>query len=183
MLKLYVPGREFFDEKSSRFISSPPAELVLEHSLLSVSNWESKWKKVFLDKSVPKTQEESIDYIRCMTLNKNVNPEVYSNIDRSTMQRINDYIEDNRTASWFSKKSSSSGGRSSEAITSELIYYWMIAHNIPFECQKWHLSRLLTLIRICNLKAEKPKKMPAHEAAVQRSMLNAKRRASMRSRG
>lgn len=182
MLEIEIPGQEYFDERTSSFIVNRPAKIQLEHSLLSVSNWEAKWKKPFLDEKRQATYEESVDYIRCMTLTKNVDPSVYYRIPADVMDKVDDYISDKRTATWFSQDKKASG-KSGEKVTSELIYYWMISHNIPFECQKWHLNRLLTLIRVCNIKSSPPKKMSKREAAAQRKSLNAQRRANMRSRG
>lgn len=183
MLRIEIPGQEFFNEKTERFISTPPVVLELEHSLISISKWESKWKKAFLKKDAKRTYEESADYVRCMTLNKGVPDTVYNFIPMDIMSKIDKYINDRCTATWFREIPGGNGPRSNETITSELIYYWMIAHGIPFECQKWHINRLLTLIRICNAKAGKPKKMPKREAALERMEMNARRRASMNSRG
>lgn len=183
MLRVEIPGQEYFDEKNEIFIDTPSVVLDLEHSLLSISKWEAKWKKPFLSKKTEKTYEESIDYIRCMTINRSVPNEAYLHIPKKIMQRIDVYINDSNTATWFSNQQQGNGRMTSEAITSELIYYWMIAHGIPFECQKWHINRLLTLIRICNIKSGKPKKMSARDAAAQRKSLNAQRRAAMHSRG
>lgn len=183
MLRIIVPGREFYDEKKNEFVQTKPVTLQLEHSLVSISKWESKWHKPFLTvdaKSDSKTQEESFDYIRCMTINQDVDPMVYKAITRDQMKRINDYINDPMTATWFNEKDQK---KSREIMTSELIYYSMTALNIPFECQKWHLNRLLTLIRVCSIKSQPPKKMSKRAAAEQRHSLNAARRARMGSRG
>ena len=154
----------------------------LEHSLLSISKWESKWCKAFLESREEKTYEEVIDYIKCMTLNKNVSDDVYRCLTQENITAINDYIAAPMTATYFSNNER--GKRNSEQVTSELIYYWMIALQIPFDpCQKWHINRLLTLIRVCNVKNQPPKKMSKRSTASQYAKLNAARRQQMNSRG
>lgn len=184
MLTLTVPGREFWNEDEECFVSTKSKTITLEHSLISLSKWESKWKKPFL--STQKTVEESIDYIRCMTITQSVHPEVYLGITPSLMNTVNEYIADPMTATWFSKEQEarmSRGPKSGEVVTSELIYYWMVSFRIPAEYERWHLNRLLTLIKICNLKQEKPQKIPKGQLARSNSALNAARRARMGSRG
>lgn len=180
MLKVTIPQQELWDEGQEKFIKVKSTTLQLEHSLVSLSKWESKWHKPFLgngDKSV----EETVDYIRCMTLTQNVNPLVYSLIDQKTMERISDYIADSMTATWFSKADKSAPSR--EVITAEIVYYWMIMLNIPFECQKWHLNRLLTLIRVCNAKNAPSKKLSRKQIAKRNAALNAARRKNLNSKG
>ena len=152
----------------------------MEHSLVSISKWESKWHKPFLSNR-EKTFEETIDYIKCMTLTQNVRPEVYKCLSVDNIKRINAYIENPMTASFILDESK--GKRNSEQITSELIYYWMIALEIPFECQKWHLNRLLMLIRICNVKNQPPKKQSKKEITSQYAAINAARRKALNSKG
>lgn len=178
MLKIHVPAVEMFDSKTETFIKSKECDLQLEHSLVSLSKWESKWNKPFLSKE-QKTQEETIDYIRCMTITQNVNPTVYNALSAENIEAINRYISASMTATTFSKETKASR----EIITSELIYYWMISLNIPMECQKWHLNRLLTLIRVCDVKNTPPKKMSQKEIAGKYASLNAARRAQMHSKG
>ena len=180
MLHINVPGREFFNEKSQEFITIPGASLALEHSLVSISKWESKWHKPFLD-STEKTQEEVVDYIKCMTLTQNVNPDIYSILSTDNMSDINDYINDSMTATTFTESKTTSHKK--EVVTSELVYYWMIALQIPFECQKWHINRLLTLIRVCNIKNQPPKKMSKNDILSRNKSLNAARKAKLHSRG
>lgn len=184
MLEIEIPGRELFDEKKEEFIYTKDQTLKLEHSLISLSKWESKWEKAFLNYKESRTYEQSIDYIRCMTINSNVDPMVYYNIDRSTMKKINEYMKAPMTATWFSESQTEGTlKRNGEVITSELIYYWMISYNIPFECEKWHLNRLLTLIRVCHIKNASPKKMSKNEILKRNASLNAQRRARTKSKG
>lgn len=179
MLVITIGGVEFYDEERKKFITNPSVTLKLEHSLISISMWEAKWKKPFLNtshKQKPRTYEETLDYIRCMTINKNVDPTVYDRLTRFDLQKIEDYIGDKMTATWFPKQNGK-GSPNGEIITSELIYYWMIANNIPFECQTWHLNRLLTLIRVCEVKQAPAKKMSKRDIYAQNRALNAKRKA------
>ena len=180
MLQIVIPGQEFWDEQKQEFINTKEQVLQLEHSLISLSKWEAKWCKVFLSKQ-EKTQEETIDYIKCMTITPNVDPEVYNHLTRENIKEIEDYIAAPMTATYFS--SDNSGKSSREQVTSELIYYWMIALNIPFECQKWHLNRLLTLIKVCNIKNQPPKKMSKREIMSRNAALNAARRQQLNTKG
>ena len=132
MLEITIPAREFYDEASGSFFYTKERTLTMEHSLVSLSKWESKWNKAFLSKT-DKTTEETLDYFRCMTITRNVEP--------------------------------------------------MIALNIPFECQKWHLNRLITLIKVCNVKSQPPKKMSKGEIMRRNASLNAARRKSLHTRG
>lgn len=181
MLTITIPSTEFFDDKTQTFHEIKGQTLQLEHSLVSLARWESKWHKPFLSKE-QKTLEETIDYFRCMTITQNVNPMIYYAITNPIMKQINEYIEDPMTATWFNDAMGNSKPNR-EVVTAELIYYWMIALNIPMECQKWHLNRLLTLVRVCNIKNTPSKKMSAKEAAAQRRALNAERRGRFNSRG
>ena len=180
MLQITIPGIELWDESREIFTQTKEQTLQLEHSLVSLSKWESKWGKAFLSKQ-EKTYEETIDYIKCMTITQNVDPNVYNHLSKSIIDKITEYIEAPMTATYFSKEQS--GGNSREQVTSELIYYWMIALNIPFECQKWHLNRLLTLIRVCNIKNQPPKKMSKRAIMSRNAALNAARRKQLNTRG
>lgn len=179
MLKITIPAAEMFDERTQEFVTVKEQTIQLEHSLVSLSKWESKWRKPFLSKT-EKTTEETIDYIKCMTITQNVKPEVYNCLTSAIISQINDYIGSPMTATTFSKENGRPGR---EIITSELIYYWMIALNIPSEYQKWHLNRLLTLIRVCNIKNQPQKKMGRRELASRNSALNAARRKQLNTRG
>jgi len=179
MLKIVVSGIEQYDEVNDEFIKSKPQALQLEHSLVSLSKWESKWCKPFLLKD-KKTYEESIDYIRCMTLTQNVESEVYTRFSQENLNQVYNYIEAPMTATIISKQK---GSPNREIITAEIVYYWMITLNIPFECQKWHLNRLLTLINVCNIKNKPPEKMNGRQLMNRNSALNAARRKAANSKG
>ena len=167
-----VPER--WDEKTEKFIEPKIIKLQLEHSLITISKCESKWSKPFLTKK-EKTIEETIDYIKCMTLTQNVKSDVYDHITQSDFQMVLDYINSPMTATTFSQNQQTGGNR--EIVTSELIYYWMIALNIPIdECQKWHLNRLLTLIRVCEIKNNPGKKMSKKDIYKRQAAINAARR-------
>ncbi|MEG2624314.1 MAG: hypothetical protein RSC06_15600 [Clostridia bacterium] len=180
MLEIMTPEIEYYDEGADQFVRIPRQSLQLEHSLISVSRWESKWKKPFLGKDF-KTQEEVVDYIRCMTKTQHVGPLVYYAITPEQHDAIAAYLEDSATATTFSEKQNKRFN--SEIITSEIIYYWMISLQIPFECEKWNLNRLLTLIRVCNIKNAPQKKMSPKDIYCDNRALNAARRASMRTKG
>lgn len=180
MLPIEIPGGEFWDELKQEFVYTPNRMLELEHSLVSISKWESKWNKAFLSKR-EKTTEEIMDYIQCMTLTPNVPPEAYVGLTKKNVDQIRDYISAPMTATVISQSKQGGGGR--DTVTSELIYWWMITLNIPFECQYWHLNRLLTLIQVCNVKNAPPKKTGRRELASQYAAQNAARRKQLGSRG
>ena len=184
MLRITIPGDEQWDAAKEEFVQTRKDQtLQLEHSLVSISKWESKWGKPFLRKE-PMTDEEITDYVRCMTLTQNVDPEVYRYLTNENFEEVNQYINAPMTATWFSEEKNGNGkGNRGEQITSELIYYWMIALNIPSEYQKWHLNRLLTLIRVCNVKNQPPKKMSKKELLSRNRALNEARRQQLNTRG
>lgn len=179
MLKLTIPKSEFYNERTEEFIYLDEVELQLEHSLESISKWESKWNKPFLS-STDKTVEEIIDYIRCMTLTENVELDAYERLTERNIKEINSYIDAPMTATTFNE-TNNRGGR--DIITSEIIYYWMISFNIPFECQYWHLNRLLALIKVCNIKNNPPQKMSKQEVLARNKALNAQRRQNLNTKG
>jgi hypothetical protein len=180
MLTIVVPGVELFDDGSQEFVTRDDVTLELEHSLVSLSKWESKYEKPFLSND-DKTVEEVVGYVKAMTLTPEVPEEIFQKLSEENIKEINEYIDAKMTATWFHDVSGSPKSR--EIITSEIIYYWMIAFNIPFECERWHLNRLFTLIRVCNIKQEKPKKMSRGEAAAKQRELNAQRRAMYNTTG
>lgn len=169
-----------WNDELQEFIDVKECTLVLEHSLISVSKWESKWLKPFLSKDA-KTREETIDYIRCMTLTQNVDPMVYYSLSNDNINEINKYIESPMSATTI--KNDTGVRASREIVTSELIYYWMVAMEIPFECEKWHLNRLMNLIQICSIKNQPPKKMGRKALLSQNAALNAARRKRLGTKG
>ena len=179
MLFITVPSVEMFDDKTNRFYKTKSQDLRLEHSLVSISKWEAKWQKPFLSKD-DKTIEETLDYIRCMTLTQNVPPDVYTRLTESNIEEISKYINASMTATTFSNKNMKPNR---EIITSEVIYYWMLAFNIPFECQKWHLNRLVTLINICKIKNQPAKSMSKRDIMARNKALNAQRKAQLQTKG
>lgn len=184
MFKLVIPDWEGFDERSQTFVKAEGRTMMLEHSLLSLSKWESKWKKPFLDPKRAHTPEEDLDYIRCMTVGNVPDRIVYYTIPPHLIEQVNRYIEDPMTATKINRPQKP--GKSKfvkEVPTSELIYFWMISYGIPFECQKWHLNRLMTLIDVCAYKNEKPKKMSKQDLMKRNAALNASRRAQHHTHG
>jgi len=180
MLELKIPDVELFDEDKEEFITIKGATLQLEHSLISISKWESKWHKAFLGKQ-KKTTEEILDYVRCMTINGGIDPSIYKYLTNEQVNKVVSYIEEPMTATWFYDDGDSAGG--GETVTSELIYYWMITLNVPVEFQKWHLNRLLALIRVCNIKNNPNKKMNRAEIMNRNKLLNKQRRKELNTRG
>ena len=180
MLTIKIPAMEQWDELTETFVSTKEQTLQLEHSLVSISKWEAKWCKPFLDNLVEKTVEEEIDYIKCMTLTQNVDPNVYRNLSNDNLNEIHKYIESPMSATIIPKQNK---GGIREIITSEIIYYWMISLNIPFECQKWHINRLIKLIEVCNIKNQSPKKMSKRDIMSRNAAINAARRNKLNSKG
>lgn len=179
MLKIVVGGTEAFDEATSTFVKQGGTEIELEHSLVSLSKWESKFEKPFLGKT-EKTGEEILAYVEEMILGE-VPEGILSQLSEDNVAEINRYIEAKMTATWF--RETPGAPQSREVITAELIYYWMVEFKIPFECQYWHLNRLFTLIRVCNLKGAKPQKMSRAEVARRNRELNAQRKAQLGTKG
>ena len=180
MLQITIPSIEFYDETRKLFVSTKEQTLQLEHSLVSISKWESRWHKAFISNN-EKTSEETVDYVKCMTLTQNVDPMVYACLNQEHFRLINEYISDSKTATVVPEDKRGRVNR--DIITSELIYYWMIALNIPMECQKWHLNRLLTLIKVCNFKNQPDKKMSKRDVISRKRAINEARRKQLNSRG
>ena len=183
MLSITIPSSECWDPYKEEFIQIKETTLQMEHSLLSVAKWESKWHKAFLGIE-QKTDEELRDYFRCMTLTQNVDPALFRVIDVNTAKQIEQYIEDPMTGTTFNDHlKEGQSRRPKEIVTAELIYYWMITYQIPFECQRWHFNRLMMLIRVCDERNKPKKKMRKGDIARRNRSLNAARRARMGTKG
>ena len=180
MLNITVLGTEMFDEASQEFVTLGDFDLVLEHSLVSLSKWESIYEKPFLAEG-EKTTEEVVGYIKAMNLTPEVPEEIFYKLSEENISDVNTYIDAKMTATWFSD--APGAPKSREVITAEVIYYWMIAFQIPFECERWHLNRLFTLIRVCSIKQAKPEKMSRAEIAARNRELNTQRRAQWKTKG
>jgi hypothetical protein len=181
MLTITILGIELYNETLEEFVTTEDVVLELEHSLVSLSKWESEYEKPFLG-SEKKTTKEVYGYIKAMIMTPDVPDDVLKNISQDNLAQINKYIDAKMSATWFSEVPGAPKSR--EVITSELIYYWLTVFNIPFECENWHLNRLFTLIKICNVKnSAKPKKMSRNELAARNRELNAQRRAQLGSQG
>lgn len=187
MLIINTEKREFFDEVKQEFVDIPEYTLHMEHSLVSISKWESEYEKPFLNAKEKRSQEETLFYIKCMTFEQNIPDEVFSNLSIKNQKKINAYIEKKMTATWFKDpKEAEKSIRGNSVITSELIYYWMIELGIPVEFQKWHINHLLTLIKVCNEKHKEQSgdnKMTKQQVMARNKMLNAKRRAKYKTKG
>jgi hypothetical protein len=182
MLTIVVPGVEAFDEAQEKFVTVGDFTLELEHSLVSLSKWESEFEKPFLDEKHEKSSEEILGYIKAMTMTPNVPGELWSKLSSENVDSIHKYIDAKMTATTVYELQEAPKTKK-EIVTSEVIYYWMVVFNIPFECQYWHLNRLFTLIRVCSAKAEKPKKMSPAEIARRNRELNVQRRKKLGTRG
>lgn len=180
MLRVTIPSIELYDETTETFTTVDDVEIELEHSLVSLSKWESFFQKPFLS-TTEKSSIEILTYIRMMVLTPNVDPTVYLRLSQQNLDDIHTYIDSAQSATTFGDMPSAKGR--GEVITAELIYYWLIAFTIPFECQTWHLNRLFSLIRICNIKNSKPKKMSRQEMAMRNKELNAQRKAKFNTSG
>lgn len=188
MLKIIIPSSEWYDEEKEEFVTNKETTLLLEHSLISISKWESKWEKPFLDprpNTPPRTREETIDYVRCMCIQSNPPEDAFLSITNDNIKEINEYISSKMTATWFSEYGSKKSGPGNVSIiTSEIIYAWMVQYGIPAEYQKWHLNRLLMLIRVLNnLNSDNQPKMSKNEIMKRNAALNAARRKQLNSKG
>ena len=181
-ISIPLKGGEFYDYNNDEIVIIQPITLELEHSLISLSKWESKWKVPFMNETENQrlSREQSIDYFRFMSIKPVKDPRIFNVLTVSDEQEIFKYISDSMTATTF--KDIPQDGRpkrrkSKEIITSEIIYYWMVEFGIPFECEKWHLNRLLTLIRVCQDKQAMPQKMKKKDVLGMYAAQNAKARA------
>lgn len=180
MLRIVIEGEETYDEETNSFDSINDTVVDLEHSLISLSKWESKYQKPFLSPG-EKTREEIFGYIQAMIITPDIDPDVLLHLSKANIEEIQEYIDSTQSATTFGMMPDRRGP--GEIITSELIYYWMVAFNIPFVCENWHLNRLFSLIRICNIKNSKPQKMSRHEIAQRNRELNAQRRKELGTKG
>lgn len=180
MLRIIIPGEEHFDDETQSFSTVDDVVLDLEHSLVSLSKWESEYQKPFLS-TAEKSSEEIFGYLKAMVITPKVGPDVLYQLTQQNIDQIQEYVDSSQSATTFGNMPERRGP--GEVITSELIYYWMVAFNIPFECQHWHLNRLFSLIRVCNLKNSKPKPLSRHEIAERNRALNAKRKEELNTRG
>ena len=179
MLQITIPAmNDLWDERNQQFLSIKETTIQLENSLLSISKWESKWNKSFIN-TKDKTEDELIDYIKCMTITKNVDPNIYVCLTAENIQEIVNYINAPMTATTIRD----TGKSNHEIVTSELIYYWMISLNIPVKFEKWHLNRLITLIRVCSIKNQPAKKMSRGEIMQRNAALNAARKKRWNTKG
>ncbi|MBR4430998.1 MAG: hypothetical protein IKU36_01725 [Bacteroidales bacterium] len=185
MLEIIVPKtEELWDPVHEIFLSTKETKLTLEHSLVSLKKWESKWKVPFLNNK-QMTEDQLRDYVKCMTITQNVDPLVYYALTQENLKAIVEYMEDPMTATVINERNlpKGKGGTGQKVITAEMIYYWMTALNIPFECQKWHLNQLMTLIKVASIEQQPPKQMSKRDIMAQNKSLNAARRARMHSKG
>lgn len=180
MLKLTIGQEELYDEETEEFRTVGGITIELEHSLVSLSKWESEFEKPFLS-GTAKSTEEVLRYIEFMILTPDYPPGVLQELTPEDFTKINEYLDSKQSATTIYDRSKPKGPP--QTITSELIYYWMIAFNIPFECEKWHLNRLFALIKICGIKNAKPTKSSRADLAQQRRELNAERKARLGTTG
>lgn len=194
MLVLKIESRQLWDPNTEEFVYINETELRLEHSLLALAKWESKWHVPFFTASGELTMEQQLDYIRCMNLNDETDPGVYAMLTKKQLQAITEYMDDPMTATWFRGEPRPNEPRTGKVslrklrsrgteTTAEVIYCQMFQFGVPKECEQWHLNRLMTLLRVCSESQMPPKKMSPGEATAQRQALNAKRKAKLRTRG
>ena len=182
MLTITIPGDEYFNQETLEFETQGDVVLELEHSLVSLSKWESRFKKPFLGRG-EKSVEEVIGYIESMVLTPEFSPEVLSRLTKQNFDAINAYIESSESATTFSDLHNKRNKGPGETITSELIYFWMVTFNIPMECENWHLNRLFALVKVCSIKNSKPEKMSKADLARRNRELNAQRKAELGTSG
>lgn len=190
MFEITIPGEELWDARRAEFTSTKAVTLRLEYSLVSLSKWESKWHIPFFDDSMEKTPEQMQDFVRCMTVTQGVDPTVYARLTVENLNAIYRYMEDPMTATWFAgegrpgeKYQNGTAKRrarrrppgTGKVLTSEVLYSRMFQAGVSIECERWHLNRLMTLIRVCQEEQAPPRKMSRKDALRQRRELNAAR--------
>ena len=180
MLRITVPAKEMWDEEKEEFVYGDEVTLEFEHSLVSLSKWESKHHKAFLTKK-EKTAEEHLDYIKCMTLTEDVPDEVYARLTQENVDQIVAYIEDPMSATYYFDDKKQTGSR--DVMTAEYIYYCMFANNIPLDFENRHLNKLIAIIKMCGLKNSPPKKMSKTDIANRHRQINAANRAKYHTKG
>lgn len=178
MLRIIVPGGEYYDENKGEFVYRKDQELQMEHSLISISKWEARWRVAY-NKERQKTPEEILDYFRCMTINR-VDPEVYDRLTEKNISDIINYMNEPMTACYFNNDSPV---KSKDTMTSEMIYYYMIVLGIPFECEKWHFNKLMALIEVCSIKNKPEKTMSRADLLRKNARLNAARKKAHHTKG
>lgn len=198
MFEITIPGEELWDARRAEFTSTKAVTLRLEYSLVSLSKWESKWHIPFFDDSMEKTPEQMQDFVRCMTVTQGVDPTVYARLTVENLNAIYRYMEDPMTATWFAgegrpgeKNQNGTSKRrarrrppgTGKVLTSEVLYSRMFQAGVPIECERWHLNRLMTLIRVCQEEQAPPRKMSRKDALRQRRELNAARMKKYGARG
>lgn len=181
MLTLVIPDQERWSDELNRFFYTKGATIQMEHNLVALAKWESKWHKPFIS-SESLTMTEYLDYLRCMTVTEGVDPNVFYNLTDENMRQIKEYMDDPMTATWF-REEENNKGKSKKVITAEVIYGWMVGLEIPFECQYWHLNRLMTLIRVVNTNNQPEKKMSMRDRYSRNTALNAARRKKLGTHG
>lgn len=184
MLKLTIPKTTLFNEETNKFSDVQETTLSMEHSLVSVSKWEQFMGKPFLGRDT-RTDEETLHYIKCMVLSpEDVSEDVFRALTPDNMNAISEYINHKMTATWFSNQAPANSRTNGEVVTAEVMYYWLVALQIDFQVQHWHLNTMLTLVRVTNIKNDPKKKMmPKEDAAAERARLNAERKAQYKSKG
>lgn len=181
MLEITTIEDEFYDSRTNKFIHIPACTLTLEHSLISLAKWESKWHIPYFDNNVQKTSAQELDYIRCMVIGNLKSEYVLQALSINNILEIRDYIKNPMTATTFQKKAR--GKVKKEVTTAETLYAHMFSHGVSIECQKWHLNRLLTLLRVCDLQNAPREKMTKKQTAQWNAEQNAARKAKYNTRG
>lgn len=185
MITIKIPDREYYNEDTNEFISVKGPVLTMEHSLLSIRKWESKWHQPFMGKKEP-TFEQMLDYFRCMTITpKDVGIEVFHGLSAENVAELKAYIGDSMTATTFHTYPGKKKGKASgpSIITAEVVYGWMFQNGIPLECEKWHFNQLMTLIRVCAQQGGVNPKMSKKDILAQNKALNEARKAKLGTRG